>query len=222
MFNFATVATEEWSCKLFSDPVMRSLHQNLTSICAKVMGMDKSRIKIHSLIWGMCIKKNPPLIWLTINPADMQDPIAQVLCRQDINLDKLNTAEHHLSDIAIAANPYASASFFHLIVNTVLKCLLGIKGLKSCQHITQGMGILGTVKGYVGMVEAQGRGTLHLHMLLWLRGTPSSDKMKECLQNNAFSSRIQHFMSANIHADIDGLPGPALLAIPWKPRVTFS
>ena len=31
-------------------------------------------------------------------------------------------------------------------------------------------GILGLVKAYYGCVEAQGRGTLHCHMMIWLEG----------------------------------------------------
>ena len=33
------------------------------------------------------------------------------------------------------------------------------------------MGIIGEMIGYFGLVESQGRGTLHLHMLVWLKNT---------------------------------------------------
>ena len=58
------------------------------------MGTDESCIRIHALIWGMCMMRGPPSIWLTINPADTQDPIAQVLCRQDIDLDHFVKLDH--------------------------------------------------------------------------------------------------------------------------------
>lgn len=35
---------------------------------------------------------------------------------------------------------------------------------------TASEGIFGTVKAYYGCVEAQGRGTLHCHMMVWLEG----------------------------------------------------
>jgi hypothetical protein len=60
---------------------MRSLWQNLTTVRTKVMGTYESHIKIWSLIWGMCLKKSPPSIWLTVNPANTQDPIAQVFIK---------------------------------------------------------------------------------------------------------------------------------------------
>ncbi|KAJ4478722.1 hypothetical protein C8J55DRAFT_394325, partial [Lentinula edodes] len=41
-------------------------------------------------------------------------------------------------------------------------------------------GILGVVKGYYGCVEAQGRGTLHCHMMVWLEGSLNPNKIREC------------------------------------------
>ena len=35
------------------------------------------------------------------------------------------------------------------------------------------------MSAYWGAVEAQGRGTLHIHMLLWVRGTPDMDVFRK-------------------------------------------
>ena len=78
---------EERAHKPLSNDTIKSLQHTLSAVCSKVMGTDELRIKICSLIWGMCMMKNPPSIWLTINLADTQDPIAQVLCGQEIDLD---------------------------------------------------------------------------------------------------------------------------------------
>jgi len=126
--NFQTATAEESAHQSFSNPVMCSLQQNLLTMQAKVMGTDESCIKIHSLIWGICIKKNPPAIWLTINPADTQDLIALVMCEEDINLDNFCALDHCYTDGTIGSDPYASASFFHFIINMVLESLLGIHG----------------------------------------------------------------------------------------------
>ena len=37
----------------------------------------------------------------------------------------------------------------------------------------RGSGLFGGCDAYYGMVEAQGRGTLHCHMLVWLTGSLS-------------------------------------------------
>lgn len=72
----------------------------------------------------MYIKKGPPSIWLTINPADMQDPITQVLCGQDLDLDNFNALDHELSNSSVMSDPYASATFFHLTIRALLVELL--------------------------------------------------------------------------------------------------
>ncbi|KAF8214481.1 hypothetical protein K438DRAFT_1435091, partial [Mycena galopus ATCC 62051] len=49
-------------------------------------------------------------------------------------------------------------------------------------------GILGVVKAYYGCVEAQGRGTLHCHMLIWVEGGLNPNEIK----NRALSSDQSH------------------------------
>ena len=117
----------------------------------------------------MCIKKNPPSLWLTINPADTQDPIAQVLCREDINLDSFCAIDNHANAASVAADPFASASFFQLMINAVLQELLSIKGYSGHQGLVHEKGNFGFVNAFIRTVEAQGRGTLHLHMLLLVK-----------------------------------------------------
>ena len=186
------------------------------------MGTDESRIKIRSFIWGVCMMKNPPSIWLTINPVDMQDPIVQVLCGQEIDLDNFTRMDDRPSDVAIASDPYAAAYFFHLMVNAILQQLLGIKGYKHRQPVQREKGILGHVEAHVGTVEAQGRGTLHLHIILWLHGAPTSDEMKQCLLNEEFQKKVKSFIKSNIHADLHDVPGSSVLSIPRERCVAFS
>ena len=67
----------------------------------------------------------------------------------------------------------------------VLEILFGfIKKTSGCIHREEG--IFGKVQSYVGTVEAQGRGTLHLYMLLWLKDAPTADEMKTALKSDLF------------------------------------
>ncbi|KAF8257143.1 hypothetical protein EI94DRAFT_1433988, partial [Lactarius quietus] len=158
LFPYGLGGFEERAHKPLSNDTIRSFRHTLSAVRSKVMGTDESRIKIRSLIWGMCMMKNPPSIWLTINLADTQDPIAQVLCGQEIDLDHFAKYDERPSEIAITSDPYTSASFFHFIINAILQELLGIKGSKRGQPIQREKGILGTIEAYIGTVEAQGRG----------------------------------------------------------------
>ena len=89
----------------------------------------------------------------------MQDPVAQVLAGAEIDLDDFSNKSGLDSVdrvINMAADPYASAKFFHFIIKTILKVLFGI--LKRRNGIlVRDDGIFGRVKSYVGTVEAQGR-----------------------------------------------------------------
>jgi len=47
-------------------------------------------------------------------------------------------------------------------------------------------GIFGKIQSYIGMVEVQGRGTLHLYILLWLKNAPNAMEMKTALKSENF------------------------------------
>ena len=220
--DFEKAAQQEHSHERFTDPTMICLRQTLNTVRSKVIGTDESRIRIRSLIWGMCIKKNPPSLWLTINPADTQDPIAQVLCGEEIDLDSFCAIDHRANAAAVAADPFASASFFHLIINAVLQQLLGVKGYGLHQGLIYKKGIFGFVSAFIGTVEAQGRGTLHLHMLLWLKGSVPSARMKSLLQSEQFRERVKIFIGTNICAHVPDFNGHLLLSSSKDNAVSFS
>lgn len=71
-------------------------------------------------------------------------------------------------------------------------------------------------------MEAQGRGTLHLHIVLWLRGGMTADRMKDCLSTEEFRSKVKTFIATNIHADLPGIRGTDVLSIPREAHVAFS
>ena len=51
------------------------------------MGSDQSQYQLRSQIWSTSIIFGPPTLWITINPTDLHDPIAQVFAGEDIDLD---------------------------------------------------------------------------------------------------------------------------------------
>ena len=112
----------------FSNPAVRALRGQLKAVKMKVQGSDESRLSIRGKIWGTNLPHNPPSVWVTINPADTQDLIAQVLAGADIDLENFcKTAGPDSTDRAInmASDPYASAKFFHLMIETILEVLFG-------------------------------------------------------------------------------------------------
>jgi len=101
----------------------------------------------------------------------------------------------------IASNPYAATQFFNFIVHAMLETLMGVT--KHGSQLTSIKGILGEIAGYFGVVEAQGQGMLHLHMLMWLAGTPDSGEMETALKRFEFQEKVCQYIRTNIRAHLD-------------------
>jgi hypothetical protein len=206
--DFLKASQEETRGVPFSSPAVRILRRQLSAVKTKVQGSDESRTSIRSKIWGTNLLHNPPSLWVTINPSDTQDPIAQVLAGVEIDLDRFcKTAGPDGVDRAsnMASDPYASAKFFHLMITAILEVLIGVsKGRRG--KIRRNNGIFGMVKSYVGTVEAQGRGSLHLHLLLWLAGAPTARELKHALSNENFRGKVKEYIKSTIRADL-GMKG---------------
>ena len=74
----------------------------------------------------------------------------------------------------IAANPVNGAKSFNAYLKTFIKTVLGVKG----DSFNEVSGILGTVKAHYGSVEAQGRRSLHCHMLVWMEGALNPNEIR--------------------------------------------
>ena len=94
------------------------------------MGTDKLWIRIGGQIWLTAAICGPLSLWITINPSDINDPIAQVFTSCNIKLDQFmssNGPGWELGATSIALGPYGTSEFFHFIINTVIKELMGIR-----------------------------------------------------------------------------------------------
>jgi len=185
---------------------VRALRRHVTAANGRVVGSDSACARYRGMIWGTCLLLRGPSLWLTINPADIHDPIAQIFVGEDIDMDKFNSqlgpdSSHRAENIA--SNPYAAAEYFHFVVNTTLESLFGIS--KRGPRTNSEKGILGHLTGYFGVVEAQGRGSLHVHMLLWLSNAPNVMEMHAKLQEESFREQIRTYIKANVRAHLDDL-----------------
>ena len=71
----------------------------------------------------------------------------------------------------VAKNPTVAAQFFDEVIQSFLSVIV-------CSGSGQ-PSLFGVCKAHYGMVEAQGRGTLHCHFLLWLRGNPNPQLLRD-------------------------------------------
>lgn len=223
--DLLVASNEEIRKAPFSNPVVKALRNQLSTLRAKVMGTDESRIKIRGQIKGMNMMKGPPSLWITINPSDTGDPIAQVFAGEDIDMDNFVKSSGPNSDERsrnISADPFAAAKFFHFVISALIEELFGIKAATQTSQVKRTDGIFGKVASYIGTVEAQGRGTLHLHMIVWLCGALSSSAMKDALKSEAFRTKVSGYIAANIKADLDGADGPCVDRMALESSVSYS
>lgn len=215
---------EETQKTRFSNPAVQALRNQLAAVRTRVKGTDESRLHVRSKIWGTNLISNPPTLWITINPADTQDPIAQVFAGAEIDLDLFcstdgpNSVERARN---IAEDPFSSAKYFHFVVKCVFEILFGITKQMS-GRIERREGILGKVQNYVGTVEAQGRGTLHLHLLLWLTDAPNAKELKTALKSDLFRQKLVSFIGKSIRASIGEKTHEEVAAMPKTPAVSYS
>jgi len=131
---------------------------------------------------------------MMINLTDIHDPIVQILAGEEIDMDNFDAnvgPDASKRAFNVAHNPYAATQFFFFIINVVLNTLFVINTTQDRVH--SGLGLLGKVSAYFGIVEAQGQGSLHVHMLLWLHGAPDTETMHHLLETDNFRTLLTRF-----------------------------
>jgi hypothetical protein len=202
---------------------VQRLRRHLYATSSHIMASGKMRASYRSQIWGTCLWLRPPTLWLTINPMDYEDPIAQIFAGEDIDMDVFDAMmgpDANIRGRNMANDPFASAWFFNFIVKTTLETLMGVRSRKF--EVESHMGIFGFVNGYFGVVEAQGRGSLHVHMLLWLKHAPNADEMLELLKQVEFRERIARFIDCNIRTHLDGFDEDYVSHSERERHISFS
>ena len=169
------------------------LLNHIKTIGGRVMGSAHSRTALRTHIHALIFNQGLPSIFLTLNPADIHSPVA--LYFAGIKLDLDNVQAEQLMDAykraeIIASHPVATAKFFHTLISNILDTM--IIG-----------GVLGPVKAYFGTVESQGRGSLHLHLLIWLDINIKPTDMKGKVQDPNFRERLIAYLEDVIKEDLD-------------------
>lgn len=207
--DLAHAAEEESAGRTISSAAVRLLKKRVHATAARVSGSDASRMALRSQIWSTSAWLNPPNVWITINPDDLHDPIAQVFVGEQIDMDAFSRTmgpDKARRARSIASDGFAAARFFHFAINAVLETLFGLR-VRSGGRLESKMGVLGLLSAYFGTVECQGRGTLHLHLLVWLKGSPTPSEMHERLKHPSFREQVKSYIRANFRAAIPGTSG---------------
>ncbi|CAF4030657.1 unnamed protein product, partial [Rotaria magnacalcarata] len=157
------------------------------------MGSAHSRSALRTKTHSLCFNLGLPSLFVAINPADIHSAVALYFAGVDLDLDRvlpevLRTSYERAQ--IIATHPVATTKFFNCLIKSILKCLvLG--------------GVLGQTKAYFGTVESQGRGSLHLHLLIWLKHEYTPAQLKENIQNQDFRDNLLKYLEDVVKEDLD-------------------
>lgn len=133
-----------------------------------IEGSNGEVAKMREEIRAITRANGTPSIFFTLNPADTYNPLVSLKAGKNIDVDALfSSPDSSFTSFdrarALAENPVAGAEFFKLMIDQFTQVFLGSGRGGKC-------GVFGRVKFYYGVVEAQNRGSLHLHILIWLEG----------------------------------------------------
>ena len=156
--------------------------RDLDHVAGKMHGSTTTKKYMRNQIWSLIARRSAPYWYITLSPADIQHPICIYFAQmnQEFKPDILPYDERLR---AVCTNPVAGARFFHFLIQIFISEVLGVDS----DH----RGLYGDTDAYYGTVEQQGRLTLHLHMLLWIKGGLSPQEMRQRLMNSDPDSQFK-------------------------------
>src|SRR6266849_2032754 len=148
-------------------------------------------------IWSLTAFQGAPTWYIILSPADNKHPICLYFADTKTTFSpQLRIDDDRLR--LISENPVAGARFFHFMVSTFIEHVLGVA---ESEHKTKRQtGLFGKTSAYYGTVEQQGRLTLHLHMLLWIKNsfTPQEIRDKIMDADSDFQCKMVEYLE-NAH-----------------------
>jgi hypothetical protein len=153
----------------------------------------RNDIRAYMIYFGM------PAFFITINPPDIHSPYLLKIGNVNITPDILGKNYQFRANF-LKNNPVLQAIYFNNLLDMFIKYILKYTPGNSNMD-----GILGIVRAYYGCVETQDRGSLHIHMLKWLFGTPSPSEYKEKIKLKEFREKIILYLESIIKCDFEGL-----------------
>jgi hypothetical protein len=143
---------------------------DLDHVGRHVQGSITNKKYMRNEIWSLISFMGAPSWFITFSPADNRHPICLYFADTSERFSPVIRAPDECYRL-IASNPVAGARFFHFMVENFIQHVLGVGE----RH----PGIYGETSAYYGTVEQQGRLTLHLHLLLWIKGSLTPQEIRD-------------------------------------------
>ena len=123
---------------------------------ATAAGSNEKKSYLLAELKSAMVHYGCPIIFLTINPADLHSPISLFYAGEKIDVPQFDPVMHSISERLriMLKNPLAVVEYFHNMVKTIIETML--KG-----------GMFGELLHYYGPIEYQGRATPHIHLMVF-------------------------------------------------------
>ena len=146
------------------------LTKDLDHVGGHVKGSLTSKKYMCNELWSLISFCGAPSWFITFSPADNMHPIPLYFAdTKETFSPELKSYQEQYA--LIANNPVAGARFFDIMSKMFIKYVLGFGE----NH----PGLYGNTEAFYGTDEQQGRLTLHMHMLLWLKGSLSPQEIRD-------------------------------------------
>lgn len=177
-------------------PAIRRLQQHIVTIGMRVPSSFSQKLRMRSEIRGLIVRHGMPAFWITANPSDLRNPLVLILAGVEFPVDDLGATNAAIRDAVATSNPVAVADFFHCVCQAILRGLLATD--------TGHIGALGDLSNHYGVVETNGRGMLHMHAIIWVRGNLAFTTLRNrVLGDTEFAARLIRYLEATIVQGLD-------------------
>jgi hypothetical protein len=207
-----------------AERVTKALRPHMTIACARVVNGPVQRAKAQEHILAMVHELGLPSMFLTVSPdfvhsagaIRMSIPEASSVFPLSTFLENLgsggvfsapgwNTVNMGTASLNVhmANNPMAAACDFVTNMNAVMDDMLRCPSHLSARKTParwRACGVFGTPYGFYCVVEAQGRGALHYHLLFW--GSYAPHILSQAASDPAFKDRILKALSTQTVAEL--------------------
>lgn len=186
-----------------TEPEEQSILRLIDSVAAvlpNLPGTTAHKLTMRNEIRSLVNFHGTPAFFVTLNPSDIHHPLVRLLSGDDIRLEdaavgeELNSWERKL---LVARNPGACAKFFDIIITHFINVVL--------RYGKRDNGLFGKCIAYYGTVEAQARGTLHCHFLIWIEGHPSPQQMRDMMiESEDYKNHLFKWLESLIKSELLG------------------
>ncbi len=205
-----------------SEVQIMKLLRDVTTVSHDLPGSNGHKLALRNEIRSLITYDGTPTLFVTLNPSDRDHPLVRFYAGDDIRVEDHMRGEdlsRWKRSILAARNPAACARFFDKMITSFITVIL--------RHGREGKGLFGKCKAYYGTVEAQGRGTLHCHMLIWLEGHHSPQKLRDNMAaSESYREHLFKWVESVIKCELPGTESvvtePAGTPLPRPKRTADS